>query len=223
MDRYAQLRTDRPELFRNDPEGIEILTDPAEAAAAEQAVRERGGAAPVAAAQSGVVYADPYLTLLRDPVRFPGGSLGLHLRMLDPAGVPGVVVLPLLADGVLLLEHYRHPTRSWHLEAPRGYGEPGADGEQNARRELAEELGVGAPELVPLGPLYPDTGLVAGHVLLYAARVSGYGELDAAEGIRRAVRFSFAEAEQLVAAGRISCGFTVAVLYRARLAGLLGQ
>ncbi|MDH6145400.1 ADP-ribose pyrophosphatase [Kitasatospora sp. GP30] len=222
MDRYAQLRTDRPELFRNDPDGIQILTTPAEAAAAEQAVHDRGGTAPVAAAQSGVVYADPYVTLLRDPVRFPGGGLGLHLRMLGTAGAPGVVVLPVLPDGVLLLEHYRHATRSWHLEAPRGYGEPGADDEQNARRELAEELGARADELLPLGRLHPDTGLVAGHVVLYAARLTGHGEVERAEGIRRAVRFSFAEAEQLVADGRITDGFTVAVLYRARLAGLLG-
>ncbi|MFE0460817.1 NUDIX hydrolase [Kitasatospora sp. NPDC058965] len=223
MDRYAQLRSDRPELFRNDPEGIQILTDPAESAEAERAVCERGGGAPVAAAQSGVVYADPYVTVLRDPVRFPGGGLGLHLRLLDSSGVPGVVVLPVLPDGVLLVEHYRHASRSWHLEAPRGYGEPDADGERNARRELSEELGAQAEELVPLGPLYPDTGLMAGHTLLYAARVVGHGAVQREEGIRRAVRLGFAEAEQLVAEGRISCGFTVAVLYRARLAGLLGQ
>jgi ADP-ribose pyrophosphatase len=222
MDRYAQLRAARPELFRNDPEGIEILDTPAEAAAAEQAMLDRGGAAPVAAAQSGIVYADPYVTLLRDPVRYPGGGLGLYLRMLATTGVPGVVVLPLLADGVLLLEHYRHATRSWHLEAPRGYGERGDDDERNARRELFEELGAEASELIPLGPLHPDTGLVAGHVVLYAARVSGYGEVEREEGIRRAVRFSFAEAERLVGEGRITDGFTLAALYRARLAGLLG-
>jgi ADP-ribose pyrophosphatase len=222
MDRYARLRADRPELFRNDPEGIEILTDPADTAAAERAVSERGGAAPVAAAQQGVVYADRYVTLLRDPVRFPGGGLGLYLRLLDTAEAPGVVVLPLLGDEVVLLEHYRHATRRWHLEAPRGFGRAGVDGGLSARRELAEELGAPAQELLPLGELHPDTGLVAGHVLLYAARVRELGAVDAAEGIRRAVRLPAAEAERLVAEGRITDGFTLAVLYRARLAGLLG-
>ncbi|GAA1263385.1 hypothetical protein GCM10009665_61200 [Kitasatospora nipponensis] len=220
-DRYAELRRSRPELFANDPEGIEILTGPEEIAAAERAVRERDGAAPVAAAQVGVVYQDRYVTLLRDAVRFPGGAPGLYLRLLPTTDAPGVVVLPLLAGGVLLVEHYRHATRSWHLEAPRGFGEAGAGDERSARRELAEEIGARVEELLPLGIVYPDTGLLAGRVALYAARVTAYGAPERAEGIRRVVDLSFAQAEEAIGSGAIDDGYTIAVLTRARLAGLL--
>jgi ADP-ribose pyrophosphatase len=99
-------------------------------------------------------------------------------------------------------------------------GEPGATPEQNALRELAEELGAEPVELIPLGTMHPDTGLAAGYVHLFAARIDTVGPVERAEAIRRAVRLPFPEAESMAADGRITCGFTLAVLYRARLAGL---
>ncbi|MFC0599287.1 NUDIX hydrolase [Streptomyces palmae] len=218
MTSYQELRAARPDLFRNEPGGIEILP---QEVTAEDARRGAGAV--------GVVYADPYITVVRDPVRFPDGSPGLYVRVLPSTERPGVVVLPITGDGeVLLIEQYRHATRAWHLEAPRGGGEspdPAAD----AARELAEETGEEAVELVPLGELHPDTGLLAASVRLYAAHlatrtrqpeepgVRGAGP----EAIRRTVLVTAAEAERMMADGRITDGFTLAVLTRARLAGLL--
>ncbi|WP_405799814.1 NUDIX hydrolase [Streptomyces sp. NBC_01506] len=214
---YEDLRRDRPEMFANVSDGIEILLDPVDIEAARHSV---GSDEPV-----GVVYSDRFITLIRDAVRFPGGGLGLHLRILTPGNVPGVVVLPLIdagADGpdVVLVEHYRHATRAWHLEAPRGTGEPGMTAPQNAIRELQEELGVRPDELTPLGKIHADTGLLGGHAELYAARISAIGPLDSAEGIRRAVVMPAPRAEELIGNGEITDGFTIAVIARARLAGL---
>ncbi|GAA0461086.1 hypothetical protein GCM10009544_24540 [Streptomyces stramineus] len=169
------------------------------------------------------MYADRFVTLLRDAVRFPGGALGLYVRMMSTAASPGAVILPLLEDdSVVLVEHYRHATRAWHWEAPRGMGAAGATGAESAARELAEELGTEATELLPLGSLHPDTGLIGDHVELYAARIRRTGALDTAEGIRRTLTVHWAAAEEMVASGIITCAFTVAVLTRARLAGLFG-
>ncbi|MEU2548456.1 NUDIX hydrolase [Streptomyces roseolus] len=203
--RYERLREERPELFRNDPGGIEILTDPA-------AVEAAGG----------VVYQDRYLLLVRDPVRFPDGRPGAYLRALAPVAEPGCVVLPLLDGGVVLIEHYRHATRSWHWEVPRGFGTAGLSGAENAAKELGEEIGARVRELVPLGEVHPDTGLLGDRALLFAAYVDGVGRLAGGEGIRAARTVPFAEAEAMVADGRITDGFTLAVLTRARLAGLVG-
>ncbi|MEU2438360.1 hypothetical protein ABZ595_19560 [Streptomyces rubradiris] len=52
--------------------------------------------------------------------------------------------------------------------------------------------------------------------------MDGVGKLEAGEGVRRAGTVTLAEAEETAADGRITDGFTLAVLYRARLAGLLG-
>ncbi|MGP3983471.1 NUDIX hydrolase [Streptomyces sp. KR80] len=204
MNPYERLRAERPGLFRNLPGGVEILE----------------GEAGAAQGEIGVVYQDAYITVVRDPVRFPDGTLGTYIRLLGADQEPGVVVLPLRGSDVVLIEHFRHATRSWHLEAPRGFGSPGLSPEENARRELREELGASAEELVPLGRLHPDTGLLAGHVMLYAARIADVGPLDRHEGIRAAPTIPFAEAEDLVRSERITCAFTIAVLSRARLAGL---
>ncbi|MYS71887.1 NUDIX hydrolase, partial [Streptomyces sp. SID5926] len=66
----------------------------------------------------------------------------------------------------------------------------------------------------------PDTGLCAHRVELYAARVESVGAPEVGEAIQRVITVPAAEAEAMVADGRITDGFTVAVLYRARLAGL---
>lgn len=202
-ERYARLRAERPELFRNEPDGIEILTDPDAVAAA-----------------GGVLYEDRYLMLVRDPVRFPGGKEGTYIRSIPPDREQGTVVLPLLDGGVVLIEHFRHATRSWHWEAPRGAGTAGLSDEENAAKELWEEIGAVPQEVVPLGVLHPDTGMTANTVRLFAARIAATGVLDGAEGIRRCVTVPFGEAEAMVADGRITDGFTVAALMRARLAGL---
>ncbi|MFE5604824.1 NUDIX hydrolase, partial [Streptomyces coelicoflavus] len=172
---------------------------------------------------TGVVSANRYLWYLRDPVRFPDGRLGLYDRLMPPPeSSPGVVVLPLLGDGadVVLIEHYRHATRDRHWEVVRGFGDPGATGEENVGRELTEEISARPTAVTALGFLHPDTGLCAHRVELYAARVEAVGALEKGEAIHRVVTVPPVEAEAMVADGRITDGFTVAVLYRARLAGL---
>ncbi|MET9928647.1 MULTISPECIES: NUDIX hydrolase [unclassified Streptomyces] len=203
-ERYERLRAERPELFRNEPDGIDILTEPDAVAAA-----------------GGVLYEDQYLMLVRDPVRFPGGEEGTYIRSMSPYREPGCVVLPLLDGGVVLVEHFRHATRSWHWEVPRGFGTAGLSDEENAAKELWEEIGAVPREVVALGVVHPDTGMTAEAVRLFAVRIASTGDLDRAEGIRRCVTVPFAEAEAMVADGRITDGFTVAALMRARLAGLV--
>lgn len=214
---YERLRRARPELFVNEPGGVEILVDPAEVAAARRAAAAVSGhPEPV-----GVVYADRFVTVVRDAVRFPDGRSGLYVRVLPSATGPGVVVLPLLTAGVVLVEHYRHATRDWHWEAPRGFGEDGDDGEVGAARELVEEIGARPRALLRLGVVHADTGLLGGRVELFAARIDAVGQPAAREGIRRTRTVSVGEAEAMVADGRLTDSFTVVALTRARLAGLL--
>ncbi|TQK45424.1 ADP-ribose pyrophosphatase [Streptomyces sp. SLBN-118] len=205
MNTYDRLRTERPELFVNPPGGIEILSDPESVAAA-----------------GGVVYEDPYVMVLRDPVRFPDGRTGTYIRSIGTTAEPGCVVLPLLDGDVVLVEHFRHATRSWLWEVPRGFGTRGLGSEENAAKELREEIGAGVLELIPLGAVHPDSGAMGDRVLLYAARIDAIGALALGEGIRRALTVSFAQAEEMVGDCRIMDAFTIAVLSRARLAGVTG-
>lgn len=169
-----------------------------------------------------VIYRDQWWILLQDPVVFPDGRHGRYLRMLAPQPEPGVAVLPLLGSDVVLVEHFRHATRAWHWEIPRGGGTAGLTDKDNAAKELKEELGSVPRELIELGTLHPDTGILAQAVALYAARIDEVGKVPRGEGIRRARAFNFTEAERMAGQGLITDAFTIAALFRARQAGLAG-
>ena len=104
------------------------LRDPARGTGIHQAEDRMAGllrqvGAPAESAQFGVAFSDSFVLILRDAVRFADGSLGTYLRSVPPEGsFPGVVVLPIWQGHVLLVRHFRHATREWHLELPRGFG-----------------------------------------------------------------------------------------------------
>src|SRR5690349_10733995 len=82
LDRYFDLVRRYPEMFANsDDAGYRILLD--ESSIAEASKR----------AQVGVVFQDAYMTVVRDAVRFPDGSIGPYVRITKPGGKPGVVAL----------------------------------------------------------------------------------------------------------------------------------
>ncbi|MFI9771903.1 NUDIX hydrolase [Streptomyces sp. NPDC052415] len=167
-----------------------------------------------------VIYRDQWRMLLQDPVILPDGRNGRYLRMLTPQPEPGVAVLPLLGSDVVLIERFRHATRAWHWEIPRGGGTAGLTDEDNAAKHLQEELGSAPRDLLELGTLHPDTGILAQAVALYAARIGEVGAVPPGEGIRRARAFTFTEAEQMAGQGLITDAFTIAALFRARQSGL---
>ena len=118
-------------------------------------------------------YADPenpYVTLFYDDVQWPDGRKGRYTRIVESRGVPGVAVLPIVGDqiGLILVDRYPVNRRLW--EAPRGFGE-GSDPEADALRELREETGWTAREMIGIGVTYLNSGLLAGEVHLYLAHV----------------------------------------------------
>jgi ADP-ribose pyrophosphatase len=223
--RYRRLQEDLPEIFVNPPGApITLLLAPSEVAAAEEAAAERltRSGLPAAWSETGVVYLDPWVMVLRDAVRTPTGALGTYSRTVHTGNTAGVVVLPLYRGEVVLLRHFRHSTRDWHLEVPRGFGTPGAAPAEDARRELQEEIGVVAATLEPLGMVHPDTGQSANSAHLFCAAIADAPRLaDENEGIDAIRVVAPAELAALIAAGTVTDGFTIAAFTRAVLTGAL--
>jgi ADP-ribose pyrophosphatase len=221
-DEYRALVSSRPELFKNPPgAGFEILLDENDIRQAEEHVagQLRAFGAPAEWAAVGVAFKDQYGLILRDAVRYSNGSLGTYIRLVAPP-VPGVVILPVWQGKILLIRHFRHATRSWHLEIPRGMGFD-AEVEKDASRELAEEIGASAARLIGLGDVYPDTGLTNSRVVLFYAEVPSYGKPEANEAITHILPTSAAEFEQKIADGEIADGFVLAAYARAKARNLI--
>jgi ADP-ribose pyrophosphatase len=85
--------------------------------------------------------------------------------------------IPVMPNGrIALLKVYRHAIRAWTLEFPRGGTEAGRDVRDVLIRELREEAGIEVAEIVPLGEIEPDNGLLASRVPAYLVRVERVGE-----------------------------------------------
>ena len=96
-----------------------------------------------------VVYANDYATVYDDRVRFPDGHEGTYFRWHWNAP-HGVAIVPVIEDRVILIKAYRYQNKSFVVEIPQGFGGDEGGPEEDARRELREETGLEAGELVPL-------------------------------------------------------------------------
>lgn len=222
LQRYRALRVSQPELFINPPGcHTELLFETNEIRLAQSKVlaERQAGGWPTDDLRVGILAEDPYIGyVIRDAVKFSDGRLGLYNRV---AASGGVVMLPILGDGIALIHIFRHAARRWFLEAPQGHLPPGADPEMLARQELNEEMGVTVDEVMPLGLVYTSTGLTSENLKAFAAKISAIGNPQRSEGIDSIRIIASTEIDRLVLDGTICDGPTMSLILRARLRGLL--
>jgi ADP-ribose pyrophosphatase len=157
--------------------------------------------------QVGIVAEDNYWIWLRDAVTFPTGAVGTYGRLiwknaLD--GPPGVAVMPVLPNKKIIVNvNYRHATRSWEIELPRGGRNKGETLEATAKREVEEETGYSIDSGIHLGDLASDTGVLAGVVPVYFGLVVHAGESrqEFSEAISGNPSFSKEELKQALSQG----------------------
>jgi ADP-ribose pyrophosphatase len=171
-------------------------------------------------ADIGVVYQDRFLVVVRDAVRFRSGATGPYVRTFNATGARGCAVLPVMPDGsVVLVSHFRHATRRWHWEIPRGFGDGGEDPASTATRELHEELQLDVLSLEYLGELAMG-GAEPDVVML--AHVKGVPQADREEGIDDVAILPLAELDEWIAHRKLADPYTFAAVGLARAGGLLG-
>lgn len=203
---YDRIRVARPELFANPPgAAYEIVLDP-------------GHQRTVGA---GIVYQDPYVIFLRDAVRYRDGTIGGYIRLIAASGRGGAAVLPVLDASIVLIRHFRHATRGWHWEIPRGFAGAEEAPEQTARREVSEEIGAEPRVLIPLGSVHADTGEGGEVTRVYLAQMAGLGEPEAYEGIDEIRCVGAGEFDRMILSGELTDSFTLAAVTLARTRGLL--
>ena len=222
--RYDLLRQQRPALFENPVDAAYvILTEPHDVrlAEAQEADRLRRNGMPETWSNTGVVYEDGCLLVLRDAVRRPDGTLGTYIRTVSADCSRGVAILPLMDNQAILIRHFRHATRLTHLEIPRGFGRGGRTSAEQAVLELREEIGATVVELIELGSIHPNAGMSSDPADLFLARIREIGEPQRDEGISAIQAMSIPMLGEMIATGTITDGFTITAYARASLKGYL--
>ena len=83
----------------------------------------------------------------------------------------GAAVLPVLPDGrVLLIRQFRPAIGEMIYEIPAGRLEPGESAQECAGRELMEEVGYSAAQIVPLGGFWSTVGFCNEYIHLFLGR-----------------------------------------------------
>jgi ADP-ribose pyrophosphatase len=81
-------------------------------------------------------------------------------------------ILPIWLGNVVVINQYRHAINQWRLELPTGAFNDGELPENAARRELLEETGYIAEELIYLGECYIKPGTNTGKAHMFLAKCS---------------------------------------------------
>jgi len=110
-----------------------------------------------------LVYANPYVRVFDDSVRFPDGRAGTYVRIASATPGEGAVIIAHYRGRYALVRTWRYALGQAQLAFPRGFAH-GTDVLQTARNELFEEVGATVTAAEVLGYVTPDSGLLAQRV-----------------------------------------------------------
>jgi ADP-ribose pyrophosphatase len=160
------------------------------------------------------IYRGRHFSFITEDFTLPNGRRA-EMAMVRHPGSIGVV--PLLDNGRVLMEHqYRHCVRDYLLEIPAGTLEAGESPLACAGRELEEETGYRAAEIIPLGrthilPAYSDELI---HLFIARGLTCARRDLDPDEIIRTR-EYPLERLLEMIADGGITDALTILALQRA--------
>lgn len=157
------------------------------------------------------VYADPWLTVRRDTVRRSDGSGGVY-SVVDTADC--ALVIPADGHRLHLVEQYRHPVAGRRWEFPSGSADQQLDRDPAAvaARELREETGLVASNLIPLGNLdtMPSTLSQRCSVFLATDLKQHAPQRDLEEQDMRSAWFTRSDVERMIGDGTVTDAKSIA-------------
>ena len=175
---------------------------------------------PIRRIKERLVYRNEYIELYDDDVEFRDGSPGKYVRLVESNGRPGVAALAICNNQVGLVKTFRYPVNNWEWGIPRGFGsDPNPD--NSMRKELDQELGREPDVLERLGVIRPNSGLLAGTVVLYLAHYRVITEAPKDQEVYEILWLPAAELHDWIVDGLIVDAFTLSAVGIGQLSGAL--
>ena len=140
--------------------------------------------------------------LFKDEILLPDGTGSVREIIRHPGAV---CVIPVTENGeAVFVNQFRYALGKVTLEVPAGKLEKGEDPAEAALRELSEETGYSAGNIIPIGELYTTPALIDEVIYMYLATDLREGEqhLDNGEFVN-ALKIPLAEAVEMVMNGEI--------------------
>ena len=148
-----------------------------------------------------------------DDIELPDGSKSFR-EVVEHSG--GVCVAAITdEDELFFVRQYRYPYGRVLLELPAGKLEKGEDPLEAGKRELQEECGVTADEIISMGTVYPTVAYCSEVIHLYAAKNLKKTQQNLDEGEFLSVeKIKISDAADMVMKGEISDSKTVALVLK---------
>ncbi len=161
------------------------------------------------------IYDGTVVHLCKDTIELPDGRSATREIVRH---IGAVCVVPVTDDGQVILERqYRYAVGQVLIEIPAGKLDyPGEDWASAARRELQEETGAVAAELIDLGDYYGSPAIMGERIRMFLAKGLTFQaqHLDEDEFLET-FRLPLAEAVEMVLRGEIPDGKTQTGILRA--------
>ncbi len=165
--------------------------------------------------RSEIIYRCRIFSVRRDHSRSPRSGQTWDFHVLETADWVNVVPLT-RAHQVIMVRQFRHGIRDLTLEVPAGVMDPG-DGSPAAaaRRELREETGYAARELIALGTVHPNPAIMNNRCHMFVARdveLQGPPQWDGTEELALET-VALAQVPELVRNGTINNALTLVAFH----------
>ncbi|WP_260260594.1 NUDIX hydrolase [Vibrio intestinalis] len=161
------------------------------------------------------------IALVEETVELPNGSNIVHTTIAHPGAA---VILPIDEQGrVVLINQFRPSLKKWLIELPAGTLEDNEPIAECAARELEEETGYSAQQIIPMGQVTPLAGFCDEIQYLFVAKglnKTARYQCDDDE-IIEVIHLSVDELEQMIINGEISDAKSIACLSKAKLCGYI--
>lgn len=163
------------------------------------------------------VYEGKIINVRVDTVRLEKAGKPVETTREVVEHAPVVVMVPLDGQGnVLMVRQYRHAVGEELLELPAGGVEPGEKPEEAVLRELQEETGFTADEVVPLGRFWMSPGFLREEMNAFLVRGLRPSARAADEDeVIQVVRAPLAGVRGMIKRGEIRDAKTIAALLMA--------